>query len=497
MVFNSSVFAAFFLAFYVAYLLLLRRRRLQNVLILAGSYFFYGWWDWRFLSLIVVSTLIDFMCGRLLDRRTPDDAPNGPRSYRYSPRARRALLWTSVLANLGILGFFKYCDFFAAGLSDLLQTIGMPLDIRLLNVILPVGISFYTFQTLSYTIDVYRGRLPATPSLLDFACFVAFFPQLVAGPIVRAAELLPQMARPRHLDRERVYEGAYLLLWGLFKKVVIADNLGARLVDPVFDGAIADPLGGTVLVAIYAFAIQIYCDFSGYSDMARGLAKLMGFDFQLNFNLPYFAANPSEFWRRWHISLSNWLRDYLYIPLGGNRRGPRRTYINLLLTMVLGGLWHGAAWTFVLWGIYQGALLGVHRAAMPWIDAVTARLSDRSRRVARIVAILLFFQFVCLGWLIFRADSAAQIGRLADAILSPWPWWILCGANTLAGTGLWTLVAYAAPLMLIQWAQYVTNDLNVVFRLAAPVRGGLYAGLFYALILFGADVDKPFIYFQF
>ncbi len=494
MVFNSFIFAAFFGVFFALYVSLMRRRVAQNVLLLAGSYFFYGWWDWRFLGLIVLSTVIDFACGRALDRRE-GGATDG--AYRDSPGRRRLLLWVSVGANLSILGFFKYYDFFAEGCADLLAAIGLPLEPRLLHVILPVGISFYTFQTLSYTIDVYRGRLPAHGSLLDFAVFVAFFPQLVAGPVVRAADFLPQVARPRRIEAERMYEGSYLILWGLFKKVVIADNLGALLVDPTFDLPAYHLLGGRVLVALYAFALQIYCDFSGYSDMARGCAMLLGFDIRLNFNLPYFASSPAEFWRRWHISLSSWLRDYLYIPLGGNRKGPRRTYINLMLTMILGGLWHGAAWTFVLWGLYQGVLLVAHRAVMPWLDQWTAAWFASTRRVTRAIAIGGFFQLACLGWLIFRSDSVAQIGGMLSSLATPWPWWLLTGANSLAGTGVFTLLAFATPLVVMQFAQYSKADLNVLFRLPAPVRGLAYAGMVYGLLIFGAHVDKPFIYFQF
>ena len=358
-----------------------------------------------------------------------------------------------------------------------------------------MGISFYTFQTLSYTIDVYRGKMRAHLDLLDFAVFVAFFPQLVAGPIVRASELLPQVAKRRRIRLERFYEGGYLIFWGLFKKIVIADNL-AVLVDRTFDNY-DSVLGGAVVVALYAFAIQIYCDFSGYSDIARGCAKMMGFDIRLNFNLPYFATNPQEFWRRWHISLSSWLRDYLYVPLGGNQKGTRRTCINVMLTMILGGLWHGAAWTFVLWGVYQGVLLTAHRAAMPWIKAVTDGWTERRRRVGHWIAVVVFFQFVCLGWLIFRADSIEQIGTMLASIVSPWPWWILSGANTIRATGLLTLIAFATPLIAMQLAQHVKGDLNILLRMPAPVRGLAYAMMFFGMVFFAEHADQPFIYFQF
>lgn len=485
MLFNSFEFAAFFVAVYAAYLLTMRRRKMQNLLILAGSYYFYACWDWRFLGLIWLSTAIDYLAGGLLDRRVPGGAESGP--YRYGAPVRRALLFLSIFLNLGILGFFKYYDFFATGAADLLATLGLPLAPRLLHVILPVGISFYTFQTMSYTIDVYRGQLRACRDPVAFAVFVAFFPQLVAGPIVRARDLLPQVERPRRLDLAQIGEGGYLMLWGLFKKVAIAGNL-APLIDEVFGAAPGTCTGGQVLVAVYAFAVQIYCDFSGYSDIARGCAKLMGFELVLNFNLPYFACNPADFWRRWHISLSTWLRDYLYIPLGGNRRGRRRTLINLALTMLLGGLWHGAAWTFLLWGAYQGALLIGHRLAMPALARWGAGQPRWSRGLWKACALLGFFHLTCCGWLIFRAESVGQIADLLGA---------LSGGITLAGSGLRTLLLFAGPLVAMQFVQYWRDDLNILLRLPVLVRGTAYAAMFYGVVLLGEGFDKPFIYFQF
>ncbi len=506
MLFNSFAFGGFFVVVYALYLICARRLVVQNAVLLMASYFFYGCWDWRFLGLIWLSTIIDYLCGRELDKRIDNrqsTIDNREGAHACSPRARKAILLFSVAANLGILGFFKYFDFFAGSAASLLKTIGLPMETRLLNLVLPVGISFYTFQTLSYTIDVYRGRIRSHKSLLDFAVFVAFFPQLVAGPIVRAREFLPQVSRPRRLNLEQVYEGGYLILWGLFKKVVIADNL-AILVDQVFLTDSLHPeaggrylLGGAVLVAMYAFALQIYCDFSGYSDIARGCAKMMGFEIRLNFNLPYFASNPAEFWRRWHISLSTWLRDYLYIPLGGSRKGPRRTCISLALTMVLGGLWHGAAWTFVLWGVYHGALLIAHRAMMPWIDRVAGNWPERNRRVARWIAVFVFFHLVCFGWLIFRAESLGQIGSMLQALTTPWLWWLIAGSNTLAGTGMWTLLGFAAPLVVMQIAQHRSGDLNVLLRMPALVRGCAYVVMFYGLVFYEGGLHRQFIYFQF
>ncbi len=485
MVFNSFEFILFFSVVYAVYLALARRLWAQNALLLVGSYYFYGCWDWRFLSLIVLSTIIDYVCGRLLDRRTASS--EAPRNYKYSNRTRKWILGISLVSNLGILAFFKYFDFFVESGAAFLSAIGLPLELSLLHLILPVGISFYTFQTLSYTIDVYRGELRAERNLLTFSVFVAFFPQLVAGPILRAKSFLPQVASPRDLSTDRCYSGFALLFWGLFKKVVIADNL-AHLVDPVFSSGEGPYNLSTVLLGVYAFTIQIYCDFSGYSDMARGIARMMGFDIPLNFNLPYFSSSPSEFWHRWHISLSSWLRDYLYIPLGGNRKGPRRTQINLLLTMALGGLWHGAAWTFVFWGVYHGLLLMIYRILKPVTDWLGERGGKHLMPARRLVAVTIFFHFTCLGWLIFRAESIDQIGAMLGGLIN---------ITQLTWDGYGSLLICIAPLALMQAIQWTNDDLEPMYHWPAPIRGLVYCLMFYALVLFAGDYGKPFIYFQF
>ncbi|HOU36689.1 MAG TPA: MBOAT family O-acyltransferase, partial [Candidatus Omnitrophota bacterium] len=353
MVFNSFAFLVFFVIVFSLYLALDHKR--QNIMLFAASYVFYAWWDWRFLFLLAASTVIDYFCGLKI---------HGSRDV----RERRFFLWCSIAANLGILGFFKYYNFFVSSLQSLLIRCGISIEPPMLHIILPLGISFYTFQTMSYTIDVFRGNIAPTRKFVDFALFVSFFPQLVAGPIERASHLLPQVSAPRTLTLEKFAQGCYLIFWGLFQKMFIADNL-AKIVDPVF-AARAPYQGGMVLIALYAFAFQIYCDFSGYSNIARGLGKCMGFDIMINFDLPYFSSNPRQFWQRWHISLSRWLKDYLYIPLGGNRKGGLMTYRNLGLTMLLGGLWHGASWTFVVWGLYHGVLLVIHRATEPFLKNI-------------------------------------------------------------------------------------------------------------------------------
>src|SRR5215831_921058 len=345
MLFNSTVFLQFFAAFLLLYFLCRNSLLARNLLIVAASWLFYGWWDYRFLALIIFSGCFDFLAGLLIARAT-------------DPQGRRVFLAASVAVNLLLLGFFKYFDFFLGSMSAMLTALHLPVHFRTLGIILPVGISFYTFQSLSYVIDVYRGQLQPTRSLLQYLAFVSFFPQLVAGPIQRGYQLLPQLARTLTINPQMLTEGLWLILWGLFKKVVVADNL-APLVEMVFDNPVSS--GPAVLSGTLAFAFQIYGDFSGYSDMARGLARVLGFDVTANFNLPYFAMDLRDFWRRWHITLSSWLRDYLYISLGGNRRGPNRTAVNLLLTMLLGGLWHGAAWNYVLWGAWHGLGLMVTR----------------------------------------------------------------------------------------------------------------------------------------
>ncbi len=447
----------------------------QNRFLLAASYAFYAAWDWRFLGLLGLTTLIDWWVGLAL-------AGSG------DPKRRRRLLSVSLVANLGILGFFKYAGFFAGSLRELASRLGFELSSFTLDVVLPVGISFYTFQALSYSIDVYRGRVGPTRSLRDFALYVAFFPQLVAGPIERASHLLPEIAAPRRFAWDRFGAGCWLILWGTFKKAVVADNLG-RLVDAVYGSAGAPPTGAEVLVATFAFAMQIYCDFSGYTDVARGTANLLGFELMRNFELPYLAASPAEFWRRWHISLSTWLRDYLYISLGGNRRGRARTAVNLLVTMLLGGLWHGAAWTFVAWGAFHGLWLALHRALRPLL--VRAAPSGRiGAPLWRGVCVAATFAGVCAAWVVFRADSIADAAGLFRAVaFDP--------RIGRAGEWLLPLGVLLAPLLAAEAAQAATGRHAPVLASPFPVRVAVYACVFYLVVFLGEDFGAPFIYFQF
>ena len=473
MVFNSLHFLWFFLAVYVLYRLLPHRG--QNWLLLAASYYFYAAWDWRFLSLLAASTVVDYTAARLIEGSE-------------SAKRRKLLLSVSLGFNLTLLGFFKYFNFFSDSLRVLLAGIGWQADFVTLRVLLPVGISFYTFMTMSYVIDVYRREIPATRRFLDFALFVAYFPHLVAGPILRAAKLLPQIELPRTISREQVRDGLWLIAWGYFLKVFVADNL-APLTNAVFEPGTSHA-GIDVWLGVYAFAFQIYGDFAGYSNIARGTSKLMGIELLENFRFPYFVRSPQAFWRHWHISLSTWLRDYLYIPLGGSRRGEAQTQRNLLITMVLGGLWHGAAWTFVLWGVYQGLLLVGYRAA------------ERSARFhawvqggagwARASSWFVMFHLTCYGWLIFRARSLDQIGSMT--------WRMFADLNPLAvsrETLLVPLLLYVTPLVLVHAIEAYADDLLIVPKLPVVVRYSVYAATFYLTILFGNFGGAEFIYFQF
>ena len=476
MLFSELVFWGFFAVVMAAYLVL--PHKAQNRMLLVASYVFYAAWDWRFLGLILISTMVDYLVGLSMAREHRDIR-------------RKRLLWLSLGVNLGMLGVFKYLGFFIDSFQTFLAGVRFEADPLVLSIVLPVGISFYTFQTLSYTIDIYRRELEPTRDFLDFALFVAFFPQLVAGPIERARNLLPNITMPRVVNWDDVGRGAVLCLLGLIKKIVIADGI-APSVDAVY--ASPDPTRLDILFATWLFAIQIYCDFSGYTDIARGVAKMLGFRLMRNFAQPYFAANPQEFWRRWHISLSTWLRDYLYISLGGNRGGPRKTYRNLLATMTLGGLWHGAAWNFMLWGFYQGFLLAVHRA-FAGRHAGSGEGEGRSiwRWCLRLMAIAAFFQVVCYGWLLFRAGSFDQIADFTGRLLGilPAPAELTIPEPPFA--------AFLGIAFLFAWDVLIEKSGNVRFYSRWPImiQSGLYAGMIYLLAFGGTTATSAFIYFQF
>lgn len=470
MLFNSFIFWAFFSLVIVVYWRLDHKR--QNMLLLIASYVFYGYWDWRFLSLIIISTLIDFTVAQKVDDNTDNTT-------------KRRWLMLSILTNLGLLGFFKYFGFFVNEFAVIVEAMGIHASLPTLNIILPVGISFYTFQTLSYTIDVYRGVTRPTRNLLDFGVYVSFFPQLVAGPIERSKDLMPQILRPRKLDKGAFSEGLYHILFGMFKKVVIADNM-APIVDRMFSTPIAE-LGSTeILFGIYAFSIQIYCDFSGYSSIAQGLAKWLGINLSWNFKMPYFSRTPSEFWQRWHITLSSWLRDYLYISLGGNRLGKAKTFRNLVLTMGLGGLWHGANWTFIVWGLMHGGILVVYHAANNF-----GALTEQAKGFARIVAMLIFFHLVCLTWIYFRADTLGQANQLLLALFGTYQ--MTDFSLYIAGM----LAFFCLPMLILEQRIERSGNMLYVLSLRWPIRAALYSYFIFMLLIFPPLTPQVFVYFQF
>jgi alginate O-acetyltransferase complex protein AlgI len=467
MVFNSLQFVWFFLVVYALYRVLPHRG--QNWLLLVASYYFYAAWDYRFLGLLVASTLVDYTSGLALGAIRDQ-------------RRRRAVLSLSIGFNLTLLGFFKYFNFFAGNLHVIFAALGWQLDFVTLRVLLPVGISFYTFVTMSYVIDVYRRGIAPTRNLLDFAVFVAYFPHLVAGPILRATKLLPQIAMRRHITSPQIREGLWLIAWGFFQKIFVADNL-APLASRVFAPG-AHETGVNVLLGTYAFAFQIYGDFAGYSNIARGTSKLMGIELIENFRFPYLVLTPQDFWRHWHISLSTWLRDYLYIPLGGNRGPKWKTQRNLLITMLLGGLWHGAAWTFILWGLYQGVLLIAYRP-------VASRIVT-THGLARLAAWVLMFHLTCYGWIIFRAPSLHGLGSLSRTVLTHF------APSTIDVTGLLVpLLLYTVPLLIIHVLEAGADDVLFVPRMPVAIRYTVYVATMYLIFLFGNFGGAEFIYFQF
>ncbi len=467
MLFNSTDFLVFFGIFLLGYLLTQGSLFLRNLLVVVSSYVFYSWWDPRFTVLLLFTSVVDFVVARLIDR-TPVEA------------RRRAFLAASIMLNLGVLGAFKYFNFFRESFESLLTTFGVETQWAGWNVVLPVGISFYTFQSMSYVVDVYRRQMPACQDWLRFLAYVSFFPQLVAGPIERGARLLPQFCRRLTITFADLEQGIWLAIWGMFKKVVLADNL-APLVELVYQQPTTS--GPMVVLGTIAFGLQIYCDFSGYCDIACGVAKLLGFNLMLNFNLPYSATSLRDFWRRWHISLSTWLRDYLYVPLGGSREGQARTYLNLGITMLLGGLWHGASLTFVLWGLWHGSGLMANR----WWE-------QRSRgHPARCPAWLRWLAtqaFVLYGWMLFRAVSIDQVMAFSGALwnLSVPGWWFPYVKN---------LVVLAAPLVAMQLWQWRSGNLNAALGLPRWTRAALQGAMVLAIVAFWEPEASPFIYFQF
>ncbi|WP_438423354.1 MBOAT family O-acyltransferase [Aquimarina macrocephali] len=469
MLFNSLEFFLFLPLVFILYWFVVHKKlKLQNFLILVASYVFYGWWDYRFLSLIALSTLVDYFIGLTIDN-----------SDKKSTRKRWLLV--SMLFNLGLLGFFKYYNFFIESWVDLLASVGYQIENTwTLKVILPVGISFYTFQTMSYSIDIYRKKLKPTKDFVAFAAFVSFFPQLVAGPIERASNLLPQMLKKRKFDKIQSIKGIELIVWGMFKKVVIADSF-APIVNDIFSNY-TDFSGGTLIMGAIFFAFQIYCDFSGYSDIAIGTARLFGFDLMTNFNFPYFSRSIGEFWRKWHISLSTWFRDYLYIPLGGSKVGKLKGIRNVFAIFLVSGFWHGANWTFIVWG-------GIHALLfIPSFVLGTNRrhLEDGSTQMTMLSyaknfgQVLFTFAVVTLAWIFFRADS------IQDAIS------YIMKINSFKMDGLsfimFSDIILIIILLVLDFMRYKQMKIHFIMwiLMALAIVGSL-----------NREVQAEFIYFQF
>jgi len=544
MPFNSITFFAFFIIVYTIYRVL--PHRAQNIFLLIASYIFYGWWDVRFLFLIVISTSLDFTCVLMIhegsiikkqryiisswivlsaffflvvqwNRLTSEVIKSkfawrqmfawktgwilfltiviliivinliyGRLSHLEIPKKRKLFLFLSLTVNLAILGLFKYFNFFTENLEVIIHRLGLNPPSLHLNILLPVGISFYTFMTMSYTIDVYRSRLKPTKKLCEYALYVAFFPKLLAGPIERAANFLPQIIEKRKIKTDHIIQGIHQVFYGLFKKVVIADGV-AKTVSGVFGATYqiswADAIVGTLL-----FTFQIYCDFSGYSDIAIGIANLFGFDLMRNFNYPYFARNPSEFWGRWHISLSSWFRDYVFFPLGGPYGSTFRWIRNVLLTFLVTGLWHGAAWNYVFWGLYHGILLCLHRIK----ESLRVGRKRLNQPIIKIVSILIFFILTSLGWIMFRSHSINQIMTIFKVLLYDI-------GNLKLNAELPTHTALLGfPLFVImEFLGYNSHGKRLDEVLPMPIWTAIYSVMIFLFILGLANVPSGFIYFVF
>ncbi len=474
MVFNSITFLVFFILFFFIYWTIAKRASLKivNLFILLCSYLFYGWWDWRFLSLILFSSIVDYIVALKIEKSSIS-------------KHRKLFLLISIVSNIGLLSFFKYYNFFVDSFATLMDTFSLPVSISTLSIVLPVGISFYTFQALSYTIDVYRNQLRACKNPITFLTFVAFFPQLVAGPIERAKELLPQFYEKKKFSYQAVIEGLRLMLWGFFQKIVIADNL-APLVEKVYD-APEHYSGWSVLLATVCFAFQIYCDFAGYSNIAIGTAGTLGYTLSPNFRTPYFSRSLTEFWRRWHISLSTWFRDYVYIPLGGNKKSRFKTNLYLLITFTLSGLWHGAAFTFVLWGFLHGLLL-----------ILSKNIKLKFNKYLSTIFVVTVVSFL---WIPFRAKNTATFEILLERIFY-YPFNGLDIQATFVSVFpslKWICIGVAFMSFIVLELKMQDIDFNYLMKkYNRKSRFTLYYLLLLTILLLGNFSVKPyFIYFQF
>lgn len=481
MVFNSIEFAIFLPIVFLLYWFVFNKNlKLQNLFIVIVSYIFYGWWDWRFLFLIAFTSFCSWNSGLLIQK------------YRDDGKAAKTISTANIILNLAILGVFKYYDFFATSFAS--AFLGGRTEGLLLNIILPVGISFYTFQALSYSIDVYKGKLEPTRDIIEFFAFVSFFPQLVAGPIERATNLLPQFQKSRVFDYNQAVDGSRQILWGLFKKMVVADRC-AIFADEIFS-SYQTQTGSNLLLGAIMFSFQIYGDFSGYSDIAIGTSKLFGIKLMRNFNVPYFSRDIAEFWRRWHISLTTWFRDYIYIPLGGSRCSKSKIVRNTFVIFLVSGLWHGANWTFIAWGAFHALLflplilLGKNRK----YKEVVA--SDRLLpNVREIFQILLTFLLVVIGWIIFRSESIAQAW---EYICGMWQWGTLKASyRFFFQHGIQSISAWVCLMVLVEWINR-RNDHGLYLQKSTPwyFRYAIYIALCTVIVFFTGE-NQAFIYFQF
>ena len=471
MLFNSLDFIVFIVLFFAAWPLMRQRNNLRWTYLVAASFVFYGWWDWRFLFLIIASGLIDFLAGLAMMR---------------FPHRKKALLIASIVGNVGSLATFKYLDFFIGNINWLFGSAGMSREIPLAGLALPIGISFYTFQSMSYTIDVYRGSLKPTRNILHFFAYLAMFPQLVAGPIVRASSLLPQLEHANPTTEQQRYSGLELIAVGFFKKVVVADSL-AVIINTAFDAntVYASSLYWWVIMVMFAF--QIYCDFSGYSDIARGLARWMGYQFSVNFDHPYIASSFREFWTRWHISLSTWFRDYVYLLLGGSRKGRGAAYRNMWITMLISGLWHGAAWHFFFWGVLHAGYLSIERLTH-WPDRLATRWAGRH------LATLITFLLVVCAWVPFRAESLGQTGHILATMFS----FKSVGIATVVqrvGIKSMLLVAIMMARQLVVYLNWPPTSLET--RYIPPLARPIFIAMLLVACVYLRGPSAAFVYFQF
>jgi D-alanyl-lipoteichoic acid acyltransferase DltB (MBOAT superfamily) len=482
MFFNSLDFALFLPVVFILYWFVTNKNlKIQNILLVVASYFFYGWWDWRFLFLLLFSTMTDYLVGLGLLRQE-------------NQKTRKRLLWISMLTNIGFLGFFKYYNFFVAQFVDAFSFFGYPFHPQTLHIILPVGISFYTFQTMSYVIDVYKRKLEPTKDFISFAAFVAFFPQLVAGPIERATQLLPQFYVKRTFDYSKAVDGMRQMLWGFFKKIVIADNC-AQIVDNVYDNYQFLP-GSVLLVGAIFFSVQIYCDFSGYSDIAIGCSRLFGFNLIRNFAYPYFSRDIAEFWRHWHISLTTWFKDYVYIPLGGSRGPLGQTIRNTFIIYLVSGFWHGANWTFIVWGLINAIYflpLLLTKKNRKYVDVIAP--NSVFPHLKELMQMLSTFLLATLAWIFFRSDSITQALQYIKGIFSfslfSKPHGLVLEPFFLSYT-----VFFVAFLFIVEWIQRRNQHGLQQLPEKRSIRYLIYLLLALCMFFLGGS-QKSFIYFQF